>query len=52
VVQGLRINPETSEGATVRRLVTERGDEFDPQAKPELFKEMAMTISLIEVGRR
>lgn len=47
-VQGLRINPETADGATVRRL---RPDDFDATAKPELFKEMALRFALIEVGR-
>lgn len=47
-VQGLRINPETAEGLTVRHFVL---DDFDVQAKSELFKEMALTFALIEVGR-
>lgn len=48
LVQGLRINPETAQGATVRRL---RPDDFDVHAKSEMFKEMALTFALIEVGR-
>jgi hypothetical protein len=47
-VQGLRINPETAEGLTVRHFLQ---DGFDVKAKPELFKEMAITFALIEVGR-
>ena len=47
-VQGLRINPETSSGMTVRNYLL---DDFDVTAKPELFKEMAVTFALIEVGR-
>ena len=50
-VEGLRINPETATTATVRRLVTEDGGDFDPAASPELLKEMGLTFSLIEVGR-
>ena len=46
--QGLRINPETSSGMTVRNYLL---DDFDVTAKPELFKEMAITFALIEVGR-
>jgi hypothetical protein len=46
-VQGLRINPETASGKTVRNYLL---DDFDVQAKPELFKEMALTFALIEVG--
>lgn len=48
VVEGLRINPETSSGLVVRHFL---GEAFDPAAKPELFKEMALTFALIEVGR-
>lgn len=48
LVQGLRINPETSSGLTVRHYL---GDSFDPQARAELFKEMALTFALIEIGR-
>ncbi|WP_203653683.1 hypothetical protein [Demequina activiva] len=51
LVEGLRINPETATGATVRRLVTGVGGEFDPAAKPELLKEMGLTFALIQVGR-
>jgi len=47
-VQGLRINPETANGLTVRHFVL---DNFDATAKPELFKEMAITFAVIEVGR-
>ena len=47
-VQGLRINPETASGSTVRSYV---GDAFDGQSRPEFFKEMAITFALIEVGR-
>src|SRR5690606_17304779 len=46
-VQGLRISPETATGATVRRL---RPDDFDVNAKPEVFKEMGLRFALIEVG--
>ena len=48
LVEGLRINPETRNGKVVRHYV---GDAFDTTAKPELFKEMALTFALIEVGR-
>lgn len=48
LVEGLRINPETSSGNVVRHYV---GDAFDTTAKPELFKEMALTFALIEIGR-
>ena len=48
LVQGLRINPETSSGNEVRVYV---GDAFDPQGKPELFKEMALAFHTIEVER-
>jgi hypothetical protein len=53
VVEGLRINPETSSGLVVRHFLEQRsvGKAFDPAAKPELFKEMALTFALIEVGR-
>lgn len=47
-VQGLRINPETGSKLTARHFI---GDRFDPQARDELFKEMAITFALIEVGR-
>lgn len=46
-VRGLRINPETGSGLTARHYI---GDDFDPQARDELFKEMAITFALIEVG--
>lgn len=49
LVQGLRINPETASGLTARHFLQES---FDVTAKPELFKEMALTFALIEVGRR
>lgn len=48
LVQGLRVNPETSSGNEVRVYV---GDSFDPQAKPELFKEMGIAFHTIEVER-
>jgi len=48
LVKGLRINPETSSGNEVRVYV---GDAFDPQGKPELFKEMALSFYVIEVER-
>lgn len=48
LVTGLRINPETSSGNEVRVYV---GDAFDPLAKPELFKEMAITFAVIEIER-
>lgn len=48
LVQGLRINPETTNGHTVRHFLQ---DSFEVTAKPELFKEMALTFALIEVGR-
>jgi len=48
LVQGLRINPETASGNEVRVYV---GDDFDPRAKPELFKEMALAFSFIGVER-
>ena len=48
LVQGLRINPETSSGNEVRVYV---GDDFDVKAKPELFKEMALAFHTIEVER-
>ena len=48
LVQGLRINPETSSGNEVRVYV---GDAFDVKAKPELFKEMALSFHIIEVER-
>jgi hypothetical protein len=51
LVEGLRINPETAQGATVRRLLADAGEDFDVTAKPELFKEMGLTFSLIQVGR-
>lgn len=47
-IQGLRINPETGSGKTVRNYLLDR---FDVHAKPELFKEMALTFALIEIGR-
>lgn len=47
-VQGLRINPETSSGNEVRVYAD---DAFDPQAKPEWFKEMALSFAVIEVER-
>lgn len=49
-IDGLRINPETAEGATVRRLQTEAGDEFEVTAAPETLKEMGLTFALIQVG--
>lgn len=48
LVQGLRINPETSSGNEVRVYL---GDAFDVKAKPELFKEMALSFHVIEVER-
>jgi len=48
VVAGLRINPETASGNEVRVYV---GDDFDIKAKPELFKEMAIAFSVIEIER-
>ena len=48
LVQGLRINPETSSGNEVRVYV---GDAFDPQAKDELFKEMGIAFHTIEIER-
>lgn len=47
-VAGLRINPETTSGNVLRHTL---GDAFDGQAKPETFKEMALHIALIEIGR-
>jgi hypothetical protein len=46
-VQGLRINPETSSGLTARHFM---GDNFDPSARAELFKEMGLAFALIGVG--
>ena len=46
-VQGLRVNPETTSGLVARHFI---GDDFDPLAQPELFKEMHLTFALIEVG--
>ena len=48
LVQGLRINPETSSGNEVRVYV---GDAFDPQAKDEMFKEMGIAFHTIEIER-
>lgn len=46
-VRGLRINPESASGRTLRHYQL---DDFVLGATPELFKEMAMSIALIEVG--
>ena len=48
LVQGLRINPETSSGNEVRVYL---GDAFDPLAKDELFKEMGIAFHTIEIER-
>jgi hypothetical protein len=48
LVHGLRINPETSSGNEARFYV---GDAFDPRAKEELFKEMAIAFHTIEIER-
>lgn len=47
-IAGLRINPETAQRLTARYFLL---DDFDPAARPELFKEMGMAIALIEIGR-
>lgn len=47
-VAGLRLNPETSSTQVARHLI---GDSFDAAAVPEVFKEVAWTFALIEVGR-
>ena len=46
-VHGLRINPESAGGRTLRHFQL---DDFVLGATPELFKEMAMSIALVEVG--
>lgn len=47
-VQGLRLVPETTSATVARHAI---GDQFDPQGAPEVFKEMALEIALIEIGR-
>lgn len=46
-VRGLRINPESASGRTLRH---HQLDDFEVGATPELFKEMALSIALVEVG--
>ncbi len=48
LVAGLRINPESAHGNTVRHYVL---DEFVPGEIPEIFKEMGVAFSLVEIGR-
>lgn len=48
-VMGMRINPEIASRTVVRSYV---GDDFDPTAKPELFKEMGLTFAGIQVERQ
>lgn len=46
-VRGLRVNPESASGRTLRHVQL---DDFEPGATPELFKEMALQLALVEVG--
>ncbi|NLF03517.1 MAG: hypothetical protein GX593_00630 [Actinomycetales bacterium] len=48
LVAGLRINPESADGTTARHHLL---DDFVPGQIPEIFKEMGIAFSLIEVGR-
>jgi len=48
LVAGLRINPESAHGNTVRHYIL---DDFVPGEIPEIFKEMGLAFSLVEIGR-
>jgi len=48
-VMGMRINPEVASRTVVRSYV---GEDFDPAAKPELFKEMGLRFAVIQVERQ
>ncbi|MDQ2624470.1 MAG: hypothetical protein M3Y20_04845, partial [Actinomycetota bacterium] len=48
-VRGLRINPESASGRTLRHFQL---DDFELGSTPELFKELGLSIALVEIGHR